>query len=75
MRGAALEETQNGSTARIRVLESQMDTVQDVIKDMKVTNSAEHAEIRVDVRRILGIGWGVLGGVAVGVIIMLVGRL
>jgi len=52
-----------------------MDTVQDVIKDMKVTNSAEHAEIRVDVRRILGIGWGVLGGVAVGVIIMLVGRL
>ena len=52
-----------------------MDTVHAEIKDLKKTNTVEHTEIRNDVKRMLQVGWGVLGGVLVGVVVLLVGSL
>ena len=67
-------ETENGITARVHTLEAQTVNIKNDIDELKSTNSAEHQEIRTVVGKIQGIGWVIVGGLIVGILLRLVER-
>jgi hypothetical protein len=69
-----VDEKGNGLTARVHTLEAQAVNIKDDIVELKQSNSEEHKEIRAVVGKIQGIGWVIVGGMAVGVFLMLLER-
>lgn len=67
-------ETGNGITARVHTLEAQMVDIKNDIIELKQSNSDEHKEIRAVVGKIQGIGWVIVGGMLVGLLLRLVDR-
>ena len=68
-------ETENGITARVHTLEAQMIDIKEDIIELKQSNSAEHKEIRAVAGKIQGLGWVIVGGMAVGLVLKLAERI
>ena len=69
-----MDEKGNGITARVHTLEARTVDLKDDIIELKQANTDEHREIRAVVGKIQGIGWVIVGGMAVGVLLMLIER-
>ena len=70
-----MAEEGNGITARVHTLEAQTVDMKDSIATLVKTNSEEHKEIRGVVGRIQGIGWVIVGGLVVGILLRLMDKI